>query len=416
MQDNHTWLKYLESLHTKTIDLTLDRVKKVGERAGLFHFDATVVLVAGTNGKGTTVCALNKLLRKANLSVGCYISPHVLEFNERISLNDQSVSDAVLINAFEVIEELRGDISLTYFEFTTLAAFYIFKQNPLDILIVEVGLGGRLDAVNCLSPDLSLVTTISYDHQDWLGKDLESIAKEKAGILRENKPCVIGQAALIPSLLQVANDLRCATYMQGRDFDWMLENNKMYWRFRDQPTYPIPEHNLPNNSVSMALCAYEILGTLHTLPKIHEVICGLEKVSLVGRFYTVAQLPEMIVDVAHNEESCQLLRDRLFAHGKPAKRFAVWAMLNDKEIDKVSEMFKDLFDVWYIPKLNTPRAFPQTMLVESLSNCGVNKIFCADSTKLAYEMLMQKVKPQDQIIVFGSFFTVSEWLEAHKLT
>ncbi len=413
MQDNHTWLRYLESLHPKTIDLTLERVKQVGKSAGLFHFDAKVILVAGTNGKGTTVCALNKLLRKANLSVACYTSPHVLEFNERISINDQCVSDAVLINAFEVIEKLRGDISLTYFEFTTLAAFYIFKQQPLDVLIIEVGLGGRLDAVNCLSPDLSLITTIAYDHQSWLGCDLDSIAKEKAGIFRENKPCIIGKSALIPSLVEHAKHLKCEIYADGRDFDWGLENNEMHWHFKNQHL-SVPQHNLPNNSVSIALCAYKVLGTMLALPDLNAVINSLERVSLLGRFYTVMQMPEMIVDVAHNEESCQLLKSRILAYDKPGKRFAVWAMLNDKEVDKVSDMFKDVFDAWYIPKLNSSRAFPQKMLVESLSSCGVNKIFCVDSTKLAYEMLIQEMKVQDQVIVFGSFFTVSEWLEAHK--
>lgn len=414
MQDDHPWLRHLETLHHQAIDLNLERIQKVGEKGGLFDLDCKVVLVAGTNGKGTTVFALEKLLTQSGLSMGCYTSPHLVSFNERIQINGKLITDQALIEAFEVVEALRDNVPLTFFEFTTLAAFHFFKVNSPDILLAEIGLGGRLDAVNCLTPDLSIITSIGYDHQSWLGTTLEEIAAEKAGILRKNTPCVIGKDAQLPCLVEIADSLNCSSDIGGINFDWVTPVSKTEtddeWRYHNQQ-YTVPEHHLPANSVSIALASYIRLTELLKLPAIEKLVDGLHHASMRGRFYTVSQSPEIIVDVAHNIDSCRLLKERLMRHVKTGRRFALWAMLNDKDINNTAHLFRDIFDAWYVPVIHSERAYTQDRLVESLEMSGIYKIFRVTSTKLAYEELLKKMNRTDQMVVFGSFYTVSEFLK-----
>lgn len=416
MQDNHPWLKHLETLHQQTIDLSLERIRQTGEKAALFDMGCKVVLVAGTNGKGTTIHALETLLSQAGLSIGTYTSPHIVTFNERIKINGKFVSDEALIEAFEVIETLRGNIPLTFFEFTTLAAFYLFKKHSIDVLLAEIGLGGRFDAVNCLTPDLSIITSIGYDHQSWLGNTLEDIAREKAGILRKNTPCIIGKDANISSLMECvqALDLEDICVAGGVDFDWLdlskpLGETHDVWSFNAQQV-TVPSHNLPSNSVSLALAAYQHLSTILTLPPIEMAAKQLNQASMMGRFYTLSESPQIIVDVAHNIDSCRLLKERLLRHPCNGRRLAVWAMLNDKDASHTVRLFHDVFDEWYVPDLAVERAYTQHELVELLCREGVSKVFAVNSTKLTYEAVIKNMDANDQMIVFGSFYTVSKFI------
>lgn len=418
MKDNDPWLAYLESLHPKNIDLGLDRIERVGQQQALFDLGCKVILVAGTNGKGSTIKALEALLLKAGLRVGCYTSPHILSFNERIQINGKPIDDDTLRMAFETIEKLRQDVSLTYFEFTTLAAFSIFKQAPIDVLLAEIGLGGRLDAVNTLTPDLSVITSIGHDHHEWLGDTLEEIGYEKAGILRSNTPCILSKQALVSSVLETAQDLNCNAVIEGKDFDWGLDlnqNKNHKWCFGGDE-FTVPVNNLPDNSISVALAAYQTLknDAMPQLPPISEVQEALLNLSLFGRYQCIQQNPTIILDVAHNEDSCLLLKSRLEQLPRKGRLLAVWGMLEDKDIARVVALFKDTFDAWFVPQLQSQRACKTSKLVEMLSASKIDEIFELSSTKLAYKALLDFAEDTDQIIVFGSFFTVSEFLTAYQ--
>lgn len=405
------WLKYIESLHPKTMDLGLETVRQVGTRAGILQPHCPVVLVAGTNGKGSTIYALEKLLQCAGKKVGCYTSPHLSQFNERIRINGKDVSDQSLISAFEAIERYRKDIQLTYFEFTTLAAFYLFHQQvgSLDILLCEIGLGGRLDAVNCLEPDLSIITTIDYDHEDWLGNDLEKIAFEKAGILRQNKPCVLGKNVNQKSIADRIKELGCITYSSDKDFfssDALHQN----WSMQDISAN-VPQNDLPENSVSIALASYNILKSVMSVQPLNEVVGCLNNFFMPGRYQRMGTNPQIILDVAHNRQSCDYLKQRLIENTSKSgkgKRIAVWAMLEDKPIEYVAKTFKSLFSDWYVPKLEVARALSAEKLCQILQQAKINRVHKFRTVSAALECAIQNAGEKDQIVVFGSFHVVGD--------
>lgn len=418
MKDDHPWLEYLSTLHAQAIVLSLERVQSIGNQHKLFDFNCPVVLIAGTNGKGSTLHALEQLLIKAGCRVASYTSPHIVHFNERIKINGSMIDDAALLEAFAAVERMRGQISLTYFEFTTLAAFYIFQNRAIDVVLAEIGLGGRLDAVNTLHPQLSIITSIGLDHQVWLGNTLEEIAIEKAGILRQGKPCILGQSAQLPVLLAHADQLSCQVHRSGVDHGWRLTQgetvfNAKFWYFQDKE-YAIPAHQLPPESVSSALAAYLHLQAEMELPPLESVVACLQGLSLFGRFNILQLEPTIIIDVAHNQDSCALLKQKLACYPTTGQRHAFWAMLNDKEIFDVCASMRDVFDSWVVPQLDCSRATPVNELIDCLSKAGINKIFGAASTKLAYRKLLEIVKGHDQVIVFGSFYTVSAFLNAYQ--
>tara|TARA_R110002110_G_scaffold166602_2_gene367261 strand:- start:7183 stop:8436 length:1254 start_codon:yes stop_codon:yes gene_type:complete len=406
----HQWLEYIESLHPKAMDLGLDAVREVGTRAGILKPTCPVVLVAGTNGKGSTIYALEKLLRQSHKKVGCYTSPHLCQFNERIRLNGTDVSDQSLIFAFEFIEHHRKNTPLTYFEFTTLAAFYLFQQSvePLDILLCEVGLGGRLDAVNCLEPDLSIITTIDYDHEDWLGHDLEKIAFEKAGILRFGQPCIIGSGITQQSLAKRVQELKSTAYYAEKDFQW-TDKQCLRWEMQGI-SVDVPQNHLPENSVSVALAAYNNLRSVISLLPISEIVCCLTNCFVPGRFQIkkIEGGPQIIMDVAHNKQSCQYLKSRLLKNGVPGKSIAVWAMLSDKPTSYVVQTFKALFSMWCVPELDVGRALSAHQLAMMLEQEGAVGICQFETVAVALSHAIQSAEEQDQIVVFGSFHVVGD--------
>ncbi|MGE3317713.1 MAG: folylpolyglutamate synthase/dihydrofolate synthase family protein [Candidatus Berkiella sp.] len=410
--DLEAWLAHIEQSRPQhIIELGLERVKEVGAAAKVLDFSCPVITVAGTNGKGSTVAVLATLLQAAGLNVGAYTSPHLLRFNERIQINGQPVSDEALCEAFASIEQhaLKG---LTFFEYTTLAALAVFhKASPkLDVIILEVGLGGRLDAVNVIAPTLAVFTSISIDHAEILGATREAIAHEKAGILRPNIPVVVSEQAYVSSLQKALQANQNPYVLEGKDFEFS-DASYQEWRFQDK-VIKLPKCNLPENSVSIALAAYTVFSkSFYQLPDISEVINYIENVTMMGRFQTVQVdgIP-VILDVAHNPASCLRLAQRLKQH-TDSKVIAVWASLQDKDLSNIVIPMLSRVSEWFIGGLHqVTRSAPPSLLEQTLEAQGAKCLSAYDSLLAAFTAALKRCKAGDHIVVFGSFFTVSSVL------
>lgn len=402
------WLARLETLEGGAIALGLDRVREVAVRLEVLNFACPIVTVAGTNGKGSTVAILVWLLTGQGMHVGSYTSPHVTHFQERIQIDGNPVSDEALSVALMQVENARGEIFLTYFEWATLAALWLFKNSPipLDVLVLEVGLGGRLDAVNIIDPSIAIVTSIGYDHQAILGESLEAIAREKAGIFREHIPAVIGKTVTQSSLLQRAAELQVPLLREGQDFDMHAGGGE--WR-NGERTFLIPPQSLPPSSVSLALATYTILEKqLGKLSHLQSPIVDLSHVSMVGRFFQIKHLNKIIiVDAAHNAQGAEWLATQLVDKGFLAVT-AVWASLQDKALDAIAMAMKPVVKHWILGKLAVPRASSITLLKEALLENGID---IAETARCIQEGLAAALeKDSDIIVVFGSFYTVAEAL------
>jgi dihydrofolate synthase/folylpolyglutamate synthase len=402
------WLSYIESLHHKTIELGLERVALVAQKLQVTTFDCPVITVAGTNGKGSCVAFLESIFSAAGLTAGAYTSPHLLRFNERIRIADQVVDDASLLQAFERVEAAREEITLTYFEFTTLAAFVLFKAAKLDVLVLEVGLGGRLDAVNIIDPDIAVVTKIALDHTDWLGDTREAIGYEKAGIFRAKKPAICGDTDPPASILQTACRLSAALYLTGVDFDCEIQPPKSWaWRYQETVYTHLPLPHLPLPSASTALMAVHLLQD--RLPvSVPAILQGLRQASLAGRFQRFNYPIETILDVAHNPDSAHYLAKRLGELPVSGKTYAVVGMLSDKDIEETLRPMLPLVNIWYVATLELPRGSTTKNMANCLEKLGVNAydIRLAESVAAAYEKAVKDADSSDRIVVFGSFHTV----------
>lgn len=412
--DLQDWLAYLEQSHPAVIQLGLERIKEVGERGNLLQFPFPVITVAGTNGKGSTVSALSTLLKQAGLNVGTYTSPHLLKFNERIQINGKCLSDEAICEAFKHIETLRLKTSLTFFEFTTLAAFFIFQQPiyALDVVILEVGLGGRLDAVNAVEANLAIITTIGYDHQEYLGDTLESIAHEKAGIFRSQIPIVLGKKAQISNLLEQALALGNPVVLEGEHFDY--KNGLGSWHFNNEMIRLKPFY-LPGTSVSLAMAAYTLLGGKYfSLPPLGEVVQALANLTMMGRYHQFIfdNNIKLIFDVGHNEQASQWLAYQLQETAKERKIIAVWASLSDKALSEIIRPMKEVISEWFVGELlGVKRAARAEMLFQALSWQGIENISKFSSMVGAFHGALNSAKAGDCIVIFGSFYTVSQVLE-----
>jgi dihydrofolate synthase/folylpolyglutamate synthase len=397
------WLSYIESIHPASIDMGLDRVRSVGLALGVLSpWSCPIVTVAGTNGKGTTVKSLTTLINTLGYQVGAYTSPHLIDFAERIEINLSPVSDAELINAFILVEQTRVKLkqTLTYFEFTTLAAFCIFKQHPLDVLILEIGLGGRLDAVNILNPDISMITSIGLDHMEYLGDTLDKIALEKGGIIRSNKPVIIGAGANRPSLLAMAEEKHAEIYVRGRDFDDEQISGEGEWA-----------NQLFPESVQLAVQALKLLSpTLGLMPhQIKLLLKNIPNIPLKGRFQKrILNQVEWIIDVAHNSHAANWLVEKLNQLPAVPKTHIVWCSFIDKDLGGILAPFTqkrscdiDRNSTWYIGPLNHPRSATQEQL-----NCLNKPIF--ETFEQALNQAYNQAKPSDRIVVFGSFQAANE--------
>ena len=399
------WLYYLERLHSQPIELGLERVKQVAERLDLLKPAPKVFTVAGTNGKGTTCCTLESILLAAGLRVGVYSSPHLLRYTERVRIQGQELSEAEHSHSFAQIEAGRAGISLTYFEFGTLSALQLFKQAKLDVVILEVGLGGRLDATNIVDSDVAAITSIAIDHTDWLGFDRESIGREKAGVFRAGKPAVVGEPDMPQSIADVAAQLGAQLYR--RDDAWRFsqqqpgeqQENSWDWQCGNHQWANLPLPNVPLANAATALAVLHYSG----LPLSDEVIRqGLLAASLPGRFQVVSEQQLLILDVAHNPHAARYLTDRLARLPKHGKVRAVVGMLSDKDIGGTLACLSEQVDEWYCAPLEGPRGATAEQLAEHLV---LSRQF--SDVETAWRQAMQDAEPQDVVIVCGSFHTVA---------
>ncbi|HZW14209.1 MAG TPA: bifunctional tetrahydrofolate synthase/dihydrofolate synthase [Noviherbaspirillum sp.] len=419
------WLALLEKMHPKAIDMGLERVAQVKERLGI-HFDCPVIIVGGTNGKGSTCAMLESILMQAGYRVGLYTSPHLLEFNERARVNGEPASDDMLIEQFAAVEAKRGDISLTYFEFTTLAILRLFAQAQLDAVILEVGLGGRLDAVNVIDADVAIVTSVDIDHTEYLGSTREQIGFEKAGIFRPGRAAICGDPVPPQSLIDHAKAIGADLWRFGHDYNY--SGDKQQWNYggraqrRNSLGYPSLRGANQLLNASAALAALEALRS--RLPVgAQEVRNGLVMVDLPGRFQVLPGRPSIILDVAHNPHAAATLAQNLDNMGFHRYTFAVFGAMQDKDIEGVIAHLKDRVDHWYVTDLPLPRAATAEQLKQKLLDAGVvpqttpgaeRSIETFASPAEAFRGARSRADENDRIAVFGSFLTVAGVMEARR--
>lgn len=417
------WLSLLEQRHSKEIDMGLDRVMAVKQKLDI-HYNCPVIMVGGTNGKGSTCAMLESILLRAGYKVGLYSKPHFLDFNERARLNGESVDDQSLTDIFKEVEEARGDVSLTYFEFTTLAICQLMAKAPLDVVILEVGLGGRLDAVNVIDADVAIVTSIDIDHVDYLGDTREKIGFEKAGIFRKNQVAICSDPVPPQSLIDHAEAIGADLRLFGRDFNY--NGDKQQWNFagREQRRNSLAYPSLRGaNQLLNASAVLAALEALHfQLPVgAQEVRTGLVTVELPGRFQVLAGRPTVILDVAHNPHAAATLAQNLDNMGFHPYTYAVFGSMLDKDIQGIVANLKDKVDHWCLSDLPLPRAASTAQIAERLQAQGVvedkeHSINQFTSPENAYAYAISKAGENDRILVFGSFLTVAGVMKVLKRT
>lgn len=411
------WLAHLESLHPKTIALGLERVAEVRRRLGL-QPEFPIIIVGGTNGKGSVCAMLESMLHAAGYRVGCYTSPHLLRYNERVRVARQPVGDVELCASFQRIEEARGDISLTYFEFGTLAAMQSFIDRKVDVAILEIGLGGRLDAVNVFDADCAVVTSIDIDHTDYLGDTREQIAAEKAGIFRAGKIAICADPAPPSVLRELAESSGAVFCAVNEAFRYVAHQAQwdFYGMSGDRLALPFPALRgaYQLNNASAALAALDALR--ERLPVGMEAIRrGLVEVQLAGRFQVLPGWPQLILDVAHNPHAARALASNLAAL-PPARTFAVFAMLQDKDIAGVAQALDAQIDVWFVAGLSGLRGASASLIASILENCGVKgEMVICGSLADALAQACKAAGENDRIAAFGSFHTVAEVMQARGM-
>ena len=411
MKELDEWLAHCERLHPKTIDLGLERVQAVARRMGL-RFDCPVITVAGTNGKGSTCAMLEAIALQAGWRTGVYTSPHLVHFEERCRIAGEIVQAAALVPQFERVEAAREGAALTYFEFTTLAILGLMAASGLDVAILEVGLGGRLDAVNAIDPDCSIITSIDLDHMEFLGPDRESIGCEKAGILREGRPAIVSDPMPPHSILQYAAAIGADLWLLGRDFNFSGDKQQWAWagRGRRYPGLAYPALRGANQllNASGVLAAFEALR--QRLPVTAQAIRnGLAMVELPGRFQILPGEPTLVLDVAHNPHSVAALTANLDAMGFYPTTHAVFGAMGDKDLAPMLARIGPLVDRWYFTDLPTPRAASAQSLLEkwrALPGRRDVPVSTHASPEDALRAAAATAEPADRILVFGSFYTV----------
>jgi len=407
------WLERIERLHHRTIDLSLDRVRLVAQRLGV-GFDCPVIIVGGTNGKGSTCAMLESILRAAGYRTGLYTSPHLLRFNERARVAGEAVGDEALIEQFDAVERSRGETSLTYFEFTTLAILRLFMAARLDAVVLEVGLGGRLDATNVVDADCAVVTSVDLDHMDYLGPTRGHIGYEKAHIYRRGRPAICADPQPPQTLLDVARELGADLWLFGRDFNY--QGDRQQWAYagrgirRSGLPYPTLRGANQLLNASGALAALEALG--RRLPVSQQAVRqGLLNVELAGRFQVLPGRPAVILDVAHNPHAAAVLAENLDNMGFYPRTLAVLGMLRDKDAAGVIDRVADRIDRWYLGGTAGPRGLSGQALAAVMSaQRPAAKFESFDDVASAFAAAHRAAATEDRIIVFGSFLTVAEIL------
>lgn len=429
MKTLSAWLEELEQRHPSAIELGLERIGVVAKRLQVNTFSVPVITVAGTNGKGSTVATLVAIAVAAGWRVLSYTSPHLLRFNERICCNGEPINDVELVAALAAVDAARGDTSLTYFEHTTLAAFWWFQRQQADLIILEVGLGGRLDAVNLIDADVAVITSIGLDHQDWLGHTLPEIAREKAGIFRPARPVVFGERDPEAILLTLADALAAPTWVKGRDYDFALCVDDTFdyapthsWQWSALANALIPD-GMAYSALPIPVVACENAATaiaaLHVLSQVSNlhisadaVQRGLSAVRIMGRAQQIASAPAVWLDVGHNPQGVAFLWQQLPVPQKGQKTHLVIAMLADKDIDAVIACCAPFVSHWWPASLTGPRASSADRIAGLLTARGLHAEALHDDVLSAYEGARQSASANDRIVVLGSFLTVSAVLAA----
>ena len=411
MKTLQEWLDWCEQLHPVAIDMGLDRVKTVAERMDL-RFDCPVITVAGTNGKGSTCAMLEAVLLQAGYRTGVYTSPHLVHFEERCRLHGESASAEAFAQAFAAVETVRGDVSLTYFEFSTLAILHLMASANLDVAILEVGMGGRLDAVNIIDADCAVITSIDIDHTAILGKDRESIGFEKAGIMRAARPVIVSDPVPPQSVVDHAAAVGADLWLFGRDFNFSGDKQQWAWAGRDRRysgmAYPALRGANQLINASGVLAALDALR--QRIPVTAQAVRnGLAMVELPGRFQIVPGQPVLVMDVAHNPHSVAALAANLDAMGFYPTTHAVLGVMADKDLLPMLQKVNPMVDKWYFTDLPLPRAAKAADLQQAWQAQNTRTDTASSvhaEPMLALQAAIDAADPADRIVVFGSFYTV----------
>lgn len=441
------WLLWQESLHLSEIDLGLDRIGKVAKKLDLLSPSFPIITVAGTNGKGSTVAFLDSILRAEGYKTGAYTSPHLINYNERILLNGEQANDATIIQAFEAIDEARRtikddtgelvDISLTYFEFSTLAAMFIYQQQNVDVALLEVGLGGRLDAANLWDASLAIITSIAIDHIDWLGDDRDIIAIEKSGIMRKNTPAICGDTNPPSTIATEAKRIGAQLQQINSEFSFTPTNalsknmvNKS-WRWKNQEVtldlqLPIMPGEFQLNNAATAIAGLFSIKSLLPL-SLNAINTGLKDAQVIGRLQVIQTQPEWLIDVAHNPHAAKQLAKYIQENPVNGKTYALFSMLRDKDINEVLNLMDSVIDEWHIVATKGSRGLSLEELKQHFSQQNIKKnternlqlntltqVISYDNFSDACDALKNMTKDEDRVVAFGSFLVISEILDNCK--
>ena len=441
------WLLWQESLHLSEIDLGLDRIGKVAKKLDLLSPSFPIITVAGTNGKGSTVAFLDSILRAEGYKTGAYTSPHLINYNERILLNGEQANDATIIQAFEAIDEARRtikddtgelvDISLTYFEFSTLAAMFIYQQQNVDVAVIEVGLGGRLDAANLWDASLAIITSIGVDHIDWLGDDRDIIAIEKSGIMRKDTPAICGDTNPPNTIATEAKRIGAQLQQINSEFSFIPTNalskgktNKS-WQWKNQEVtldlqLPIMPGEFQLNNAASAIAGLFSIKSL--LPvSLNAINTGLKNAQVIGRLQVIQTQPEWLIDVAHNPHAAKQLAKYIQENPVNGKTYALFSMLRDKDINEVLNLMDSVIDEWHIVATKGSRGLSLEELKQYFNQQNIKKnternlqlntltqVISYDSFSDACDALKNMTKDEDRVVAFGSFLVISEILDNCK--
>jgi dihydrofolate synthase/folylpolyglutamate synthase len=412
------WLELHESVHAKSIDMDLARVGQVADALALRPVPYRVITVGGTNGKGSTVAHLTALLGALGVHTGAFTSPHLLRYNERIRIDGAEACDSELITAFERIESARGSTTLTFFEYNTLAALLIFAARGVRAAVLEVGLGGRLDATNLIDADVAVLASVGMDHRDYLGDDLESIGREKAGIFRSGRPAVLGSAAMPASVFAAIAALGARALIAGRDFSWQRDGER--WGYQGVAQYAnLPPSALPGaiqyRNAATAIAALEALALPQRLDR-ERIASALSQVRLAGRFQILAGPVEWILDVAHNEPAALVLARHLQERPVAGRTIAVASILRDKDVAAIGRALSAQIDCWILCTLGGARGSQASELASRLASIGVANVELANSVAEGCMLARTQARGGDRVLVFGSFPVVGtalEWLRLY---
>ena len=413
------WLERIERLHPSNIDLGLERIQRVAAAMGLARPAPTVVTVGGTNGKGSCVTFLETILNTAGLATAAYLSPHLQRYNERVRIAGAEVEDAQLVAGFEAVEAARGDVSLTYFEFGTLAALWLMERAQLDVALLEVGLGGRLDAVNAVDPDIAVLTSIDIDHEEWLGADRESIGREKSGIFRAGRPAICGDPAPPASVAAAAEACGAKLFLLGRHFNYARKGKGWNWQGLKTRYVALPLPALAGSfqlrNAACAIAVVEQLSRHHVIAE-GDVRAALMTATLPGRFHRVAdEVADWVFDVGHNAEAAGALAAELAASPVRGRTIAVMGMMRDKRVEEYARRLSDRVHTWLAVTLPPPRGLADHELAERLERALGVPVERAGAVEAACARAAELAGPRDRILVCGSFHTVGPALAARGL-